>query len=350
MFGHYEPFEWEGREAYAWLPALLVVRDLALDSRTLDAVHAAADALVEADSSFPQGWEPLTDMLMRAESTASVRLGGATPPVSVSGYMNALDSARQPGALSIERLHRWHGLLCLPDDAFRTTQSWVGGSSPFDARYVPPPAENIERLMGDLVRFANGDSINPLLQAAVLHAQVEAIQPFAAGNRELGRLLVAWVLRRRGVLDRLPLPISVALGRDLGGYLSGLHLFREGIHLPIVNTLARACRAAATHADAMTVDALQLVDRWALRAGDLRRDSAARRLIPLLASNPQLDSVSAAAMINVSERAARTALHSLAERSILRPVADDEEGRVRGRPRHRFVAGELVDLAAGWAV
>jgi len=100
----------------------------------------------------------------------------------------------------------------------------------------------------------------------------------------------------------------------------------------------------------MSSDALELIDRWSVRARDLRRDSAARRLIPLLTSTPQLDSVSAAEMIDVSERAARTALTSLAERSILRPVADDSESREPGRPRHTYVAGELLDLAAGWAI
>jgi len=305
---------------------------------------------VAADGRVPEGWAPLTSLLMQTECTASAHLDRDDPAGPTTGYLAALASARQPGALSVERLHLWHDLLSSNGGGFRETQTWLGGSSPLDAGYVPPPAERIDTLMGDLVRFANGDSIHPILQAAVLHAQLEAIQPYPYGNRGLGRLLVAWVLRRRGVLDRLPLPISVALGRDLGGYLSGLHLFREGVHLPMVNTMARASRGAAAHAEGMSSDALELIDRWSVRARDLRRDSAARRLIPLLTSTPQLDSVSAAEMIDVSERAARTALTSLAERSILRPVADDSESREPGRPRHTYVAGELLDLAAGWAI
>ena len=81
--------------------------------------------------------------------------------------------------------------------AYRTEQSWVGGTSPRDAAYVPPPPALIEELMDDLIAFANDDTLDPVTQAALVHAQFESIHPYADGNGRIGRVLIGWVLARR---------------------------------------------------------------------------------------------------------------------------------------------------------
>lgn len=348
MIGHHEPFPWKGSEAFAWVPSPLVVRDLSLDTRTLTAAKDAARSLTASDAQFPTGWAQLNALLLQAESVGSVRLedaGRAATPDAAG----ALRAALEPGPLSFQRLNAWHRLLVPGGGARRETQTWVGGASPVEATYVPPPPPYLEGLMDDLLRFANDESMNAVAQAAVLHGQFDAIQPYLDANGRMGRLLMSWLLKRRGIIDTLPPPISVALGRDLGGYLSGLHLFREGRHQPLITTVSRACQAAARQSDVMVRQALELVDRWNVQASDLRRDSAARRLIPLIATQPLLDSVRAAELIDVSERAARAALHSLAERQILEEVIDDAgDERERGRPRHRYEARELLELTATW--
>ena len=123
--------------------------------------------------------------------------------------------------------------------AYRAEQSWVGGTSPRDAAFVPPPPELVHGLMEDLVAFANDDSLDPVTQAAVLHAQFEIIHPFGDGNGRIGRVLIGWLLARRlGIA--LPPPVSVLIARDPGGYLAGLTLFRLGQLDPWVEWLAAA--------------------------------------------------------------------------------------------------------------
>jgi len=82
--------------------------------------------------------------------------------------------------------------------------------------------------MDDLVAYANTDHFDPVTHAALLHAQFETIHPYGDGNGRLGRILIGWVLARRRLVDKLPPPISVLIARDPGGYISGLHLFRDG--------------------------------------------------------------------------------------------------------------------------
>jgi Fic family protein len=70
----------------------------------------------------------------------------------------------------------------------REVQNWIGGSSynPCSAAYVPPPPTEVPALLEDLARFCNDDSLPAVAQAAVAHAQFEAIHPFVDGNGRTG--------------------------------------------------------------------------------------------------------------------------------------------------------------------
>jgi Fic family protein len=88
----------------------------------------------------------------------------------------------------------------------RYTQNWIGGTSPMNASFVPPPPHEINRSLGDLEKFIHtkDSSIPPLIKAALLHAQFETIHPFVDGNGRTGRLLVTLLLWQEKLLG-LPL-------------------------------------------------------------------------------------------------------------------------------------------------
>lgn len=70
--------------------------------------------------------------------------------------------------------------------------------------------------MDDLPDYANRSGDNPLVKAALIHAQFETIHPYDDGNGRAGRVLVHGYLARSGVLDGGVLPLSVVLRRDTG--------------------------------------------------------------------------------------------------------------------------------------
>jgi len=96
---------------------------------------------------------------------------------------------------------------------FRRSQNWIGGTRPGNARFVPPPPQDLENCMTALERFwhtREGDSDMPvLLKAALSHVQFETIHPFLDGNGRLGRLLIALLLHDGGVLRQPLLYLSL---------------------------------------------------------------------------------------------------------------------------------------------
>ena len=359
--------DWNGTEVRAWKPARLSDRDFGLNAAEVRATEQAAAAVRAVDRSVPHTWEALSRLLLRHEGVASSGIEGLREPlVSVllaertgtggaAGWVAdnlavidaALASAHEP--LGVEVLHRWHARLMRNSDldpeligAFRSRVGWVGGSSPFTATYVPPPADEIADLIDDLIAFANERTdLDPISHAAVQHAQFEAIHPYGDGNGRLGRILVTSALRRAGLTRHSTVPISVAIARDTGGYLSGLHLFEQGQAGPWIAWFAGVAQAAASITDQLADRTRHIIDTWQDRLSGLRADSAARALAPLLVAHPLQSAPDAAALLHISRPAARTALRTLADRGILTAVEAPTPGV--GRNRDWYAAHDLID-------
>ncbi len=359
--------DWNGTEVRAWKPARLSDRDFSLNAAEVRATEQAAAAVRAVDRSVPHTWEALSRLLLRHEAVASSGIEGLREPlVSVllaertgaggaAGWVAdnlavidaALASAHEP--LGVEVLHRWHARLMRNSDldpeligSFRSRVGWVGGSSPFTATYVPPPPDEIADLIDDLIAFANERTdLDPISHAAVLHAQFEAIHPYGDGNGRLGRILVTSALRRAGLTRHSTVPISVAIARDTGGYLSGLHLFEQGQAGPWIAWFAGVAQGAASITDQLADRTRHIIDTWQNRLSGLRADSAARALAPLLVAHPLQSVPDAAAMLHISRPAARTALRTLADRGILTAVEAPTPGV--GRNRDWYAAHDLID-------
>jgi Fic family protein len=93
----------------------------------------------------------------------------------------------------------------------RTTQNWIGGSRPGNAKFVPPPAREVRRLLGDLEKFLNDMPARTptLLKAGLAHVQFETIHPFLDGNGRVGRLLITLILNAERMLRAPMLYLSL---------------------------------------------------------------------------------------------------------------------------------------------
>jgi Fic family protein len=211
---------------------------------------------------------------------------------------------------------------------WRDRQGWVGGQAPTRAAYVPPPHEEVPRLMEDLCTFMNRTDMPALAQAAIAHAQFENVHPFTDGNGRVGRCLIHTVLRRRGLTPNYVPPISVILAARRNHYFAGLEDFRgDGLHRWL-DFFADATDTAAREAERLAALIDDLQERWLERfPRPPRADAAVRRVIAVLPAHPVLDVRVVMDRLGVSERASGTALAELEELGVLKQV----QKRIRGR-------------------
>ncbi len=112
---------------------------------------------------------------------------------------------------------------------FRTSQNWIGGSRPSNARFVPPSPEYLMECLDNFEKFLHDENVKlpVLIKAALAHVQFETIHPFLDGNGRLGRLLITFILCVEGVLKTPLLYLSLYLKTNRSTYYDHLQSVRE---------------------------------------------------------------------------------------------------------------------------
>ena len=84
----------------------------------------------------------------------------------------------------------------LIDEVGQYRHGGVGVMSGDRVVHMAPPANQINRLMFDLLDWLNDSDVHPLIQSSVFHYEFEFIHPFADGNGRMGRLWQTLILSR----------------------------------------------------------------------------------------------------------------------------------------------------------
>lgn len=112
---------------------------------------------------------------------------------------------------------------------FRSSQNWIGGSRPGNAKFVPPPPEKLMDCLDSFEKFLHDEKIKlpVLIKAALAHVQFETIHPFLDGNGRLGRLLITFILCSNGILKQPLLYLSLYFKANRQAYYDHLQSVRE---------------------------------------------------------------------------------------------------------------------------
>lgn len=112
---------------------------------------------------------------------------------------------------------------------FRKSQNWIGGTTPNNAHFVPPPPHEMENALGDLEEFLHlKDDVLPILKAGIIHAHFETIHPFLDGNGRTGRILITLFMWLQNLLDRPVLFLSTYFKKHQKIYYDRLDGYRFG--------------------------------------------------------------------------------------------------------------------------
>ena len=251
-------------------------------------------------SSKVEGLQIGTRNLARAEANESTGRRVGSEAAEILGNIDAMQFAIEEaiaGAPSMETFTEFHHRLMAraPNSSIagqiRERQNWIGGNdyTPCGADFVPPPHEEVRPVLADLAGFIGADTLPPIAQAAIAHAQFETIHPFEDGNGRTGRALIHVILRRRGLAPSFVPPISVVFARAKDEYIRGLTMYRQGDLGAWIESFAVCASRAATLADRYVTRVRALQDGWRERLRervDPRSDAAAWAIIDILPAHP----------------------------------------------------------------
>lgn len=258
----------------------------------------------------------------------------------VGNYIVALDfgidrletlplSLRLVRELHERLMHGVRGERATPGE-FRRSQNWIGppGSVLNNATYVPPPPDELTGCLGAWEHFLHDESLPPLVHAALMHSQFEAIHPFLDGNGRIGRLLIPLLLVSRGVLPSPLLYLSpyfestrkeyyehlLRVTRD-GAWEAWLVYFLHGVAEQAEDAIGRIRR----------ID--ELFHLWSdLFAG--ARSANLEKVLELFAEFPFWNVPTLASKLGVAYTTARRAVDRLQSEGIVTPVGEAQRNRV----------------------
>lgn len=260
-----------------------------------------------------------------------------------SSYVAALEHglARIRGGfpLSNRLIRETHGILLggnrggsKQPGEFRTSQNWIGGTRPGNARFVPPPHERVEECMAALERFLHDQPArtSPVLKAALAHAQFETIHPFLDGNGRVGRLLITLQLCADGVLREPLLYLSLYLKQHRDRYYELLNLVRtDGAWAAWVEFFVDAVLETAGNAISVANTLAELFREHRGRIQELGRVSgSALRVHEALSKRPLSTIARLSDETKLSIPAIRNAVSALVSLGIVRELTGRKRNRV----------------------
>ena len=193
---------------------------------------------------------------------------------------------------------------------------------------MPPPASELLACLDTWERFLHDDALPPLVHAALVHSQFEAIHPFLDGNGRVGRLLITFLLIERNIIPSPLLYLSayfeatreeyyarlLAVTQN-GAWEEWLVYFLQGVALQAEDAINRIGR----------IDDLFALWRRRLESGQSRQPE---RVLEMFAESPFWSVGGLAARLDVAYTTARRAIERLEAAGIVTLAWPTGRGRV----------------------
>jgi Fic family protein len=210
-----------------------------------------------------------------------------------------------------------------------------------EARFVPPPAEQVPPCMEELVEYINreDEQLPYLIKVALVHYQFETIHPFADGNGRMGRILIPLMLSRGGWMREPLLYLSgyfaahdreykdLMLGvSQTGDWLSWVKFFLRGISVQAQDGVERASRLH------------ELKEHYYELCGRLPTGANLMKLVDLLFWIPAITIAGARDSVEVTYPTAKSYISSLVELGIIEEYIPRDRNSI-------YLAKEIVEIS-----
>ncbi len=257
--------------------------------------------------------------------------------------LDAIESGRLP--VSSRLLRETHQLLLSGvrgnDKAvgeFRRDQNWIGGTSPNNARFVPPPWNLVPDAISNLEQYLHNGTDPLLVRIAVGHAQFETIHPFLDGNGRVGRLMITLVLCGERVLKQPLLYLSLFFKQHRDEYYERLQRIRtHGEWEQWLTFFLEGVAKVAGEATDTTTQIVHMIERDRRRISDIGRAAgSALRVYDIAVRSVVVTHKQVLSHTGLTGPPIYDAIRRLEKLKILREVTGRQRGRI-------WVYGEYLD-------
>ena len=345
------PLSWDQPLAVVLSEADRAVGRLAGEGRRIPNPHLFIRPFVRKEavlSSRIEGTQATLGELLAAEAGAAVERSPEDLR-EVGNYVVALEYGLErlntlPMSLRLireihERLMRGvRGDVATPGE-FRHSQNWIGppGCTLNDATFVPPPPAELMTCLDAWERFLHDDSVPPLVHAALVHSQFEAIHPFLDGNGRVGRLLITLQLVSQDVIPSPLLYLSAFFEATRDEYYARLlGVTERGEWEEWLTYFLRGVVLQSEDA----VDRIQRIDdlfaRWRHELASIRSPFP-ERVLDLFTENPFWTVRNLASRLDVAYTTAQRAIDRLESLGIVSRVGEERRNRV-------YCARQVLDI------
>ena len=211
---------------------------------------------------------------------------------------------------------------------FRKSQNWIGGTTPANARFVPPPVEDMNRALNDLEAFIHSDdSLLTVIKAGLLHAQFETIHPFTDGNGRTGRMLITFYLWKEGFLEKPVLFLSSYFKKYQQIYYEKLSGYHNGKAYEWTDFFLDGVIEIATEAIDIVGKITTLREKDTLKIQTLgkRASESAANVLPKLYGQPIVNIAVVQSWTKFSRPGAQTLIDRFIDLGILYPKDKDKK-------------------------
>jgi Fic family protein len=208
----------------------------------------------------------------------------------------------------------------------------------YTSSYVPPPPDALGEQLANWERFLHDRTQPPLVHAALMHYQFEAIHPFLDGNGRVGRLLITLLLCEREILPAPLLYLSAFFEAARADYYDGLRSVTERGDWEtwvryFLNGVARQSEDALSRAERIN----HLLETWRSSLAGKPNPRVALQMLDLLGANPFLTPRGAEQKLGLAYNTVMRAIGQLQEQGIVTTTTEARRDRV-------FCARQLLDI------
>lgn len=215
---------------------------------------------------------------------------------------------------------------------FRISQNWIGaqGSSLKNARYIPPNVEDMTVAISDLEKYINSDdSLDVLIQAALIHYQFETIHPFLDGNGRVGRLLITLFLMEKKALNSPALYISYYLKKNRIEYYDRMSEVRnKDNYEQWIKFFLRAIAESSDEAVDTIKKLSELHNKNVELISNMKASKSAHIIFSYLENNPIIDIRKTAEELGMSFNTVSGTVKRFEENGILKQANNASRNRV----------------------